>query len=40
MTLKSDAKFFKKLICCFKNVKNLVDFDPSARKSQKITWDF
>ena len=27
MTLTSDAKFEEKLICCFKNEKNLVDFD-------------
>ena len=25
MTLKSDAKFEEKLICCFKHDKNLVD---------------
>ena len=36
MTLKSDAKFKVKLICCFKNDKNLVNFDLSTRKSQKI----
>ena len=24
-----------KLICCFKNDKNLVNFDPSTQKSQK-----
>ena len=29
MILKIDAKFEEKLICCFKNDKNLVNFDPS-----------
>ena len=36
MTLKSDAKFEEKLICCSKNDKNLVKFDPSTQKSQKF----
>ena len=36
MTLKSDVKFQKKQICYFKTGKNLVNFDPSTRKSQKI----
>ena len=36
MTLRSDAKFEEKLICCFKNDKNLVNFDPSTQKSWKI----
>ena len=35
MTLKTDAKFEEKLICCFKNDKNLVKLDPSTQKSQK-----
>ena len=35
MTLKIDAKFEEKLICCFKNDKNLVNFDPSTQKSKK-----
>ena len=30
MTLKSDAKFEEKLICCFKNDTNLVNFDLST----------
>ena len=34
MTLKSDAKFEEKPICCFKYEKNLVNFDPSIHKSQ------
>ena len=33
MTLKSDAKFKEKLIYCFKNDKNLVNFNPSTQKS-------
>ena len=37
MTLKVDAKFEVKLICCFKTDKNLVNFYPSAQKSQKLT---
>ena len=36
MTLKSHGKFEEKLICCFKNDKNLVNFDPSTQKSQKL----
>ena len=36
MTLKIDVKFEEKLICCFKNDKNLVNFDPSTQKSQKF----
>ena len=36
MTLKSDAKFEEKLICYFKNVKNLANFDPSTQKYQKF----
>ena len=36
VTLKSDAKFEEKLIYCFKNDKNFVDFNPSTQKSQKI----
>ena len=35
MTLKSGSKFEEKPICCFKNDKNLVNFDPSSQKSQK-----
>ena len=36
MTLKSDTIFEEKLICYFKNDKNLVNFDPSTQKSQKF----
>ena len=35
MTLKSDAKFEEKLIFCFKNFENLVNFEPSTPKSPK-----
>ena len=31
MTLKSDANLEEKLICYFKNDKNLVNFDPSPQ---------
>ena len=31
MILKSDAKFEEKPICCFKNDKNFVNFDPSTQ---------
>ena len=34
MILKSDAKFEEKPICCFKNDKNLVNFDPSTQFSK------
>ena len=33
MTLKIDAKLEEQLICCFKNDKNLVNFNPITRKS-------
>ena len=33
---KSGAKFEEKLISCFKNDKNLVNFDLSTKKSKKI----
>ena len=36
MTLKSDAKFEEKLICCFKNDRIWWNFDPSNQKSQKF----
>ena len=38
MTLKIDAKFEEKLIC-FKNYKNLVNFDLSTRNSQNFHFD-
>ena len=36
MIPKSGAKFEEKLISCFKNDKNLVNFDLSTKKSKKI----
>ena len=33
---KDLCKIWRKLISCFKNEKNLVNFDPSTRKSQKF----
>ena len=40
MTLKIDAKFEEKLICCIKNDKNLVSFDLSTQNSQKFYFDW
>ena len=34
MMLKGDAKFEEKPICCFKNDKNLENFDPSTEVSK------
>ena len=31
MILKNDTNFEEKQICCFKNEKNLVNFDPSTQ---------
>ena len=39
MTLKSDAQFEEKLICCFKNDKNLGNFDLSTQNSQNFYFD-
>ena len=36
MTLKSDAKFADKLICCFGNDKNLVNFELSTQNPQNV----
>ena len=36
MTLTSDVEFEEKLICCFKNEKNLVNFDSSTWKSRQF----
>ena len=36
MLLKNDATFEEKQICCFKDDKNLVNFDPSTQNSKKI----
>ena len=38
MTLKSDAKFEEKLICCLKNDKNLVHFDQITQNSQNYRF--
>ena len=40
MTLKSDAKFEKKLTCCLENdMENLANFYQSTRKSQNRDFD-
>ena len=37
MILKNDAKFEEELTCQFKiDMRNLTNFDPSTRKSQKF----
>ena len=36
MTMKIDAKFEEKVLCCFKTDKNLVNFDLRTQKSQKV----
>ena len=37
MTLNNDAKFGEELTCRFKiDMRNLTNFDPSTRKSQKF----
>ena len=36
MISKINAKFEEKLICCFKNDKNLVNSNPSNQKSENI----
>ena len=36
---KNDAKFEEELTCQFKNdMRNLTNFDPRTRKSQKFTF--
>ena len=37
MILKIDAKFEEKPICCFKNDKNLVNFDPTTQVFKTCT---
>ena len=38
MTMKNDTKFEEELTCQFKiDMRNLTNFDPSTRKSQKFT---
>ena len=37
MRMKNDAKFEEDLTCQFKiDMRNLINFDPSTRKSQKF----
>ena len=41
MTMKNDTKFEEELTCQFKiDMRNLTNFDPSTRKSQKfaLSW--
>ena len=40
MALSIDAKFEGNLICCFKNDKNLGNFDLSTRSSQNFHFDW
>ena len=37
MILKSGAKFEEKLIFCFKNAKDLANFDAYTKKSKEFT---
>ena len=40
MTLKSDPNFEEKLTFCLKNdMRNLVNFNPSSRKSKNLHFD-
>ena len=36
MAVKKDVKFEEEPICCFKNDKNLVNFNARTQKSQKF----
>ena len=39
MTMKNGAKYEEKLTCHFKvDMRNLTNFDPSTRKSQKFSF--
>ena len=38
MILRKGEKYEKKTIFCFKNDKNLVNFDPSIKKSEKFAF--
>ena len=41
MKMKNDAKFKMELPCQFKiDIKNLTNFDPNTRKSQKFSIDW
>ena len=39
MTLKNDAKFGEKPICCFESDKNLANFDPSTQSLKNLHFD-
>ena len=41
MTVKNYAKIEEKLTCCFRiNVRTLINFDPSTRKSQTFAFQW
>ena len=40
MTLRSDTKFEEKLFCCFKNDKNLANFDLNIQNSQNFHFNW
>ena len=40
MTLNSDANFEEKLTFCFKNDKNLVNFDLNTQNTQNSYYDW
>ena len=40
MALKIEAKLHKELICCFKNDKNVVNFDLSTQNVQNFYIDW
>ena len=40
MTVKSDVKFEEKLICCFKNDKNLMTFYLNMLNFQNFQFDW
>ena len=40
MSLKSHTKLEEKLICCFKNDKNLGNFDPSTQSLKNLHFDW
>ena len=40
MTLKSDAQFEEKVVCCFKNDENVVNFEVSTQHYQNFHFDW
>ena len=40
MTLNGDVKFTVKLICCFKNDKNLENFDRALKSLKNLHFDW